>query len=222
MPKVLMPIGDARKSSTRCMRTFDSPRMVSKSWSLARPCEAITWCCTRFRPPPNRRGISRANRLDIHLATTVAFRDVDPAEFVGLFVSGGRAPEYLRYDADLLRITSHFFAAGKPVAATLPRYRNPHRRRLHSRPHRDDRGQMCPGCRARGSEIRQRVLRRRRQPGHGPAPGTTTPRCWRNSCKCSTGRVERARPAASGQARETNFADLRLRTRRFVRPPATV
>ena len=30
---------------------------------------------------------------------------------------GGRAPEFLRYDADLLRITQHFFAARKPVAS---------------------------------------------------------------------------------------------------------
>ena len=33
-----------------------------------------------------------------------------------MFVSGGRAPEYLRYDQDLMRITRHFFAANKPVA----------------------------------------------------------------------------------------------------------
>lgn len=34
-----------------------------------------------------------------------------------MFISGGRAPEYLRYDKDLLRITRHFFAANKPVAS---------------------------------------------------------------------------------------------------------
>lgn len=28
----------------------------------------------------------------------------------------GRAPEYLRYNPDLMRITRHFFATGKPVA----------------------------------------------------------------------------------------------------------
>jgi protease I len=45
----------------------------------------------------------------------VAFRDVDPAAYLGIFFSGGRAPEYLRYDEDLVRITRHFFEAGKPV-----------------------------------------------------------------------------------------------------------
>jgi protease I len=30
---------------------------------------------------------------------------------------GGRAPEYLRYDPDLIRITRDFFTVGKPVAS---------------------------------------------------------------------------------------------------------
>lgn len=47
----------------------------------------------------------------------VAFREIAPEEFAGVFFSGGRAPEYLRYDPDLLRLTRHFFEAGKPVAS---------------------------------------------------------------------------------------------------------
>jgi protease I len=47
----------------------------------------------------------------------VAFKDVDPAEYLGIFFSGGRAPEYIREDEDLLRVTRHFFAANKPVAS---------------------------------------------------------------------------------------------------------
>jgi protease I len=52
-----------------------------------------------------------------HLDSQAAFRDVNPAEFVGLVLPGGRAPEYLRYDDDLMRIVKHFFAAEKPVAS---------------------------------------------------------------------------------------------------------
>ena len=52
-----------------------------------------------------------------HLQADIAFRDVVPAEYAGLFLSGGRAPEYLRYDPDLLKITSHFFDEDKPVAS---------------------------------------------------------------------------------------------------------
>ncbi len=51
-----------------------------------------------------------------HLAAHIAFRDVNPAEYTGLFLTGGRAPEYLRYDEHLMAITRHFFETGKPVA----------------------------------------------------------------------------------------------------------
>ena len=51
------------------------------------------------------------------IAADVAFADVDPNDYLGIFFSGGRAPEYIRYDADLVRITRHCFAAGKPIAS---------------------------------------------------------------------------------------------------------
>ncbi len=47
----------------------------------------------------------------------VSFRDAVPDEFVGLVLPGGRAPEFLRYDEDLIRITKDFFAKRKPVAS---------------------------------------------------------------------------------------------------------
>lgn len=51
-----------------------------------------------------------------HLAADIAFADVVPEEYDGLFLTGGRAPEYLRYNEHLLGIVRHFFAANKPVA----------------------------------------------------------------------------------------------------------
>lgn len=45
----------------------------------------------------------------------IAFADVNPSEYLGIFFSGGRAPEYIRYDKDLVRITKHFFAENKPI-----------------------------------------------------------------------------------------------------------
>ena len=47
----------------------------------------------------------------------VAFRDVRPDDYLGVFFSGGRAPEYLRDDEDLIRITRHFFEKNKPIAS---------------------------------------------------------------------------------------------------------
>ena len=47
----------------------------------------------------------------------IAFRDVEPEDYLGIFFSGGRAPEYIREDEDLLRITRNFFEAAKPIAS---------------------------------------------------------------------------------------------------------
>lgn len=48
----------------------------------------------------------------------IAVADVDPADYVGLVLPGGRAPEYLRNNADVQRIVQAFFARKAPVAAT--------------------------------------------------------------------------------------------------------
>lgn len=50
-------------------------------------------------------------------AADTPFREVDPAEYIGLVLPGGRAPEFLRYDQDLIRIVQHFFEKKKPVAS---------------------------------------------------------------------------------------------------------
>ncbi len=47
----------------------------------------------------------------------IAFRDIYPEEYLGIFYSGGRAPEYIRYDKDLVRITRYFFEKNKPIAS---------------------------------------------------------------------------------------------------------
>jgi protease I len=46
----------------------------------------------------------------------LAFSDVKPEEYIALVIPGGRAPEYIRNDPDVLRIIKHFFADQKPVA----------------------------------------------------------------------------------------------------------
>ena len=51
------------------------------------------------------------------LQADVAFGDVDPEDYAGIFFSGGRAPEYIRYDESLVRITRHFFERNKPVCS---------------------------------------------------------------------------------------------------------
>src|SRR2546428_3973738 len=51
------------------------------------------------------------------LAADIAFRDIRPEEYAGIVLSGGRAPEYLRYDRDLQRTVRHFCEKNLPVAS---------------------------------------------------------------------------------------------------------
>ena len=48
---------------------------------------------------------------------TATMAEVDPADYDGLVVPGGRAPEYLRTYDDVLETVRHFFEEDKPVAA---------------------------------------------------------------------------------------------------------
>ena len=45
------------------------------------------------------------------------FSEVDPADYAGLIVPGGRAPEYLRLNEDVLGVVRSFAEADKPIAA---------------------------------------------------------------------------------------------------------
>jgi protease I len=47
----------------------------------------------------------------------VAFCDVRPEDYLGVFYSGGRAPEYIRYDQALLNLTRYFFSHNLPIAS---------------------------------------------------------------------------------------------------------
>lgn len=45
------------------------------------------------------------------------YADIDAADYDALVIPGGRAPEYLRLDQDVLNKVRHFFELNKPVAA---------------------------------------------------------------------------------------------------------
>jgi protease I len=114
--KVLMPIGDGTEVMDTLYPFF---RLQEEGFEavLAGPV-ARTYHGVMHEIPPDGDipwDITREQPA-YHLKAAVGFRDVRPEEYAGLFVSGGRAPEYLRYNADLMRITRHFFAKNKPVA----------------------------------------------------------------------------------------------------------
>lgn len=116
MPKVLMPIGDATEVLDTFYPYFRLPedgyevvvagpeaRLYHAVLHEIPPDPAVPWDITEERP-------------GYHLQSSVAFRDLNANDYAGMFVSGGRAPEYLRYDQDLLRIAREIHEAGKPIA----------------------------------------------------------------------------------------------------------
>lgn len=115
-PRVLMPVGDATEVVDTLYPFF---RLQEEGYDVvvAGPEARLYHMVTHEIPPAS--GIPwdiTQEGPGYHIKAEVAFRDVKPEAFAGLFVSGGRAPEYLRYDQDLMRITRHFFAQNKPVA----------------------------------------------------------------------------------------------------------
>ena len=112
MGKVLFPIGDAAEAMDTLYPYF---RVREEGYEavIAGP-EARVYPLVMHEIPPGW-DITRES-ASYHLKADVAFRDVNPEEFTGLFITGGRAPEYLRYDLDLLRAVKYFFDAAKPVA----------------------------------------------------------------------------------------------------------
>lgn len=113
---ILMPIGDATEVVDTLYPYF---RLQEEGFGVE-VCgpESRIYNMVAHEVPPNAAvpwDITREFE-GYHIEASSAFRDIDPKAYAGLFLSGGRAPEYLRYDSDLLRITQHFAEAGKPIA----------------------------------------------------------------------------------------------------------
>ena len=115
--KVLMPIGDATEVMDTLYPFFRLPEdgfEVVVAGPEARkyhgvmhevpPNDSIPWDITREQPA-------------YHIQASIAFREIKPEEYVGLFLSGGRAPEYIRYDEDLQRAVRWLCENGRPVAS---------------------------------------------------------------------------------------------------------
>tara|TARA_Y100001960_G_scaffold194267_1_gene203308 strand:+ start:144 stop:752 length:609 start_codon:yes stop_codon:yes gene_type:complete len=117
MAKILMPLGDA----TEALDTFypffrlkEAGYEVVVSGPEARlyhtvlheipPDSSIPWDITQERPA-------------YFIKADIAFRDMNSEDYAGVFISGGRAPEYIRYDEDLCRVVREIAEQGKPVAS---------------------------------------------------------------------------------------------------------
>lgn len=116
MPKILMPIGDA----TEALDTFYAYyRLPEDGYEVvvAGP-EARLYHTVLHEIPPNPSvpwDITE-ERPGYHLRAGVAFGDLRAGDYAGAFISGGRAPEYIRYDENLRRVVKEIAASGKPIA----------------------------------------------------------------------------------------------------------
>lgn len=116
MPQILMPIGDA----TEALDTFYAYyRLPEDGYEVvvAGP-EARLYHTVLHEIPPNPDvpwDITQ-ERPGYHLQASASFRDLKADDFAGAFISGGRAPEYIRYDRDLCRVVREITEAGKPIA----------------------------------------------------------------------------------------------------------
>ena len=98
MKKILMPIGDA----VEALDTFYAYyRLPEEGYQVvvAGP-EARLYHTVLHEIPPNPDvpwDITQ-ERPGYHLQAEVAYKDLRSADYAGAFISGGRAPEYIRYE----------------------------------------------------------------------------------------------------------------------------
>lgn len=115
-PKILMPVGDATEVVDTLYPFFRVQEDGYRAVVAGIEARLYQMVLHEVPPNPNVPWDITEETPGYHIQAEIAFRDVDPTEYAGLFVSGGRAPEYIRYDQDLMRCVRHFFEANKPVA----------------------------------------------------------------------------------------------------------
>jgi protease I len=113
MPKILLIIGDAAEVLDTMYPLFrlkeagyqvDVAGPEKRAYHLVQHDRHPDWDITVESP-------------GYRLVADIAFRDVKPEDYAAMVISGGRAPEYLRYDEDLLRIVRYLNERRRPIAS---------------------------------------------------------------------------------------------------------
>lgn len=110
---ILMMTGDAGESQEIFYPKF---RLEEEGWSvtIAAPAKKTLQTVVHdFEPGFDTYTEKPGYRVE----ADAAFDDVDPANYQGLVLPGGRAPEYLRMNARAVELVRHFVEARKPVAS---------------------------------------------------------------------------------------------------------
>lgn len=113
--KILMLVGDFAEDY-EVMVPFQMLQMVGHTVHAVCPKKkAGEFVATSIHDFEGHQTYSEKRGHNFRLNAT--FADVRPAEYDGLLIAGGRAPEYLRLDEQVLAIVRHFAEKKKPLAA---------------------------------------------------------------------------------------------------------
>jgi protease I len=110
---ILMMTGDAGESQEIYYPKF---RLEEEGWSviIAAPTKKTLKSVVHdFEPDFDTFTEKPGYRIE----ADAAFEDIDPANYRGLVLPGGRAPEYLRTNSKAIELVRHFTESRKPVAA---------------------------------------------------------------------------------------------------------
>jgi protease I len=111
-PKILILTGDAAES-LEVMYPYQRLREEGYDVKIAAPSKKkLHFVVHDFEPGYDTYTEQPGYSWDADLA----FSEVKPEEYVALVIPGGRAPEYIRNDANFGKIVRHFFDKQKPVA----------------------------------------------------------------------------------------------------------
>lgn len=116
MPNILMPIGDGSEVLDTFYAYYRLPEDGFEVVVAGPDARLYHTVLHEIPPNPDVPWDITQERPGYHLQAKIAFRDLDASEFAGAFISGGRAPEYLRYNRDLCRTVREITEAGKPIA----------------------------------------------------------------------------------------------------------
>ena len=112
VPRALLLTGDAAEELDTMYPYY---RVQEGGWDVdvaSRTMRPVQLVIHEFDPDSDAYVEKNGRKLPVD----VPWADVDVQRYDALIIPGGRAPEWIRVDADVRRITEHFFARDLPIA----------------------------------------------------------------------------------------------------------
>ena len=112
MPRALLLTGDAAEELDTMYPYY---RVQEGGWDVdvsSRTMRDVQLVIHEFDPNSDAYVEKNGRKLPVD----VPWSEVDVERYDALIIPGGRAPEWIRVDADVRRITEHFFARNLPIA----------------------------------------------------------------------------------------------------------